>query len=461
MSAQIDALHRAGLRVLAETGVVVQEEASLRLFAGAGCRVDGALVRIPEEVVEAAVETTPHVVPIEGRWGHPGVTIGNGPAVIGPISGPGLVADGGRLRPVTPDDVGTFVRLCHCLPNIDLLDYLLAEEGGDGRRLYFRSVFECLTGTGMPYEFPVFEPWHWPTALDIAELVYGAGWDERPRLFVVLNSTSPLILSELTCRVARELAERGQPQCLTPCVMGGTTGPATIAGLLAVQHAETLAGLVLSQLAAPGAPFIYGGLSSVSSMQTGDLMFGAPQFWTVVSATVRLAKRLGLPCRSGGAVTDAHVPDEQAGIESAMALEYALDQGVDYVVHGAGGLSSLNAVSFEKMVIDDELIGMLRARPGEFVVDEETLALDVIDAVGPGGSYLSQKHTRRHARDALRPTIFNRRSHDVWTAAGAREVAEVARTKVDELLASYEPPDIDAVVRRQLARYCLEGGARV
>jgi trimethylamine--corrinoid protein Co-methyltransferase len=463
---QIVALHEAGLRVLAETGVLIRDDAAVRLFADRGCRADGARVFIPEQIVAAAVESAPSTVRIEGRGDHPGVTIGGGPSVVGPASGAALIAEGDRLRPLTIDDVTTFVRLCHGLPNVDVLDYLLAEEyggtrdadGGPGgaRDLFLRSVLASLTGTDKPYEFPITEPWHLPAALDIEEILYGAGWESQPRLFAVLNTTSPLMLTGLTCTAAMELARRGQPQCLTPCVMGGTTGPATVAGLLTVQHAETLAGLVLNQLAAPGAPFIYGGLSSVSSMQTGELMLGAPQFWTVIAATVGLAKHLGLPSRTGGAITDAHVPDMQAGIESALALGYAIEQGVDYVLHGSGGLSSLNAVSFAKLVIDDELVGMLRARPRELVIDDEQLALATIHAVGPAGSYLSQKHTRKHARDHLQPTVFNRRSHDAWTAAGAPDVSTAAQSRVDELLASYEPPALDAVVRRQLTRYCLE-----
>jgi len=462
---QIVALHEAGLRVLAETGVLIRDDQAGRLFADHGCGIDGARVFIPEHIVAAAVESAPSTVRIEGRGNHPGVVIGGGPSVVGPASGAALIAEGDRLRPLTIADVTTFVRLCHGLPNVDVLDYLLAEEStegstADGRELFLRSVHASLTGTDKPYEFPITEPWHLPAALDIEEILYGAGWESRPRLFAVLNTTSPLMLSGLTCAAAIELARRGQPQCLTPCVMGGTTGPATVAGLLTVQHAETLAGLVLTQLVAPGAPFIYGGLSSVSSMQTGELMLGAPQFWTVIAATVGLAKHLGLPSRTGGAITDAHVPDMQAGIESALALGCAIEQGVDYILHGSGGLSSLNAVSFAKLVIDDELVGMLRARPRELAIDDEQLALETIDAVGPAGSYLSQKHTRRHARDYLQPTVFNRRSHDAWTAAGAPDVSVTARTRIDELLASYEPPALDAAVRRQLTRYCLEGRHR-
>ncbi len=462
---QVVALHEASLRVLEETGVSMQDPEAVKLFASHGCTVDGSVVFIPRELVARAAATAPSTVTIEGLRDDRRVVIGEERTVAGPVSGPALITEGARLRPLTVADVDTFVRLGHLLPNVDVLSYLLAEEhavsGASGARdVFLRSVFASLTGTDKPYEFPVSEPWHLQAALDIQEILHGGEWDQRPRLFAVLNTTSPLVMSGLTCTVSRELAKRGQPQCLTPCVMGGTTGPVTLAGIIVVQHAETLAGLVLTQLVRPGAPFIYGGLSSVSSMQTGELSLGAPQFWTVISATAALARHLGLPSRSGGAITDAHTLDMQAGAESALALAYAIEEGVHYVLHSAGGLSSLNAVSFEKMVIDDEIVGMLRARPRQLATDEESLALATIQAVGPGGDYLSQKHTRRHVRDYLAPTVFNRRPHDAWVEAGAHDVSVAARGRVADLLDLYEPPGLDSVVRRQLEAYCLGTSAR-
>jgi trimethylamine--corrinoid protein Co-methyltransferase len=153
------------------------------------------------------------------------------------------------------------------------------------------------------------------------------------------------------------------------------------------------------------------GASSVTSMLTGDLLFGVPQYWTMMCATVEIAHYLGLPCRAGGGLTDSHLPDMQAGIESTMGLAAVARCGVDYVLHGTGTISSVNAVSFEKLIVDDELVGMIRARNLPIVVDDETLALDVVDAVGPGGSYLSETHTAAHCRDYTRPTFFNRRRH--------------------------------------------------
>ena len=199
------------------------------------------------------------------------------------------------------------------------------------------------------------------------------------------------------------LARLGQPVLVAVCAMGGTTAPITLAGLLAVQHAELLAGLVMTQLARPGAPFIYGGTSSLSSMQTGALMMGAPEYWTLMEATVRLGHWLGVPVRAGGAVTDAHVPDAQAGIESALALETVLRLDAQYVLHSAGILSSFNCYSPEKFVIDNEVLTALRVAKRPIVIDDDQLALDVIAAAGPGGTVLGHgAHAAARARAAPR-----------------------------------------------------------
>jgi trimethylamine--corrinoid protein Co-methyltransferase len=293
-------------------------------------------------------------------------------------------------------------------------------------------------------------------ALAVAEILYGAAWHERPRLWTIINSTSPLQVSADAAQVLLRLARLGQPVCFAVCAMGGTTAPLTPAGLLAVQHAELLCGLVLTQLARPGCPFLYGGTSSLSSMQTGALMMGAPEYWALMAATVQLGHSLGLPVRAGGSLTDAHVPDAQAGIESALALKTVLDLDVDFVLHAAGILSSFNCFSPVKFVVDDELITALGAARRGFEVDDEALALDVIAAVGPGGSALSQPHTRRHARDGRRATIMNRAPFQAWVDRGSHDLAATAAARVDELLAAYAPPDdLDATTRRQLDAYCL------
>jgi len=314
-----------------------------------------------------------------------------------------------------------------------------------------------VTGSDKANRFTITSLPELQVATDVLTIVYGAEWQEQPRLWSVINSTSPLQFSAEGAQVLLRLARLGQPICVAVCAMGGTTAPLTLAGLLAVQHAELLVGLVMTQLARPGCPFIYGGTSSVSSMHSGSLMMGAPEYWALMEATVRLGHWLGVPVRAGGSLTDSHVPDAQAGIESALAIETVLRMDVQFVLHAAGILSSFNCYSPEKFVIDDEVLSALRVAKRPIVVDDETLALDVMAACGPGGTVLSQRHTRRHARDARRNSIMNRDPYQMWQGLGGRDLAQVAAQRVAESLEAYVPPDdLDAVVRRQLDAYCLE-----
>ena len=223
-----------------------------------------------------------------------------------------------------------------------------------------------------------------------------------------------------------------------------------------MQHAEVLAALVLSQAAGEGSPFIYGGLSAMSSMRTGAVHFGTPEFARMAQATVALAHHVGLPVRAGGAITDAHVLDAQAAMESAVGLSAAVEAGADFLFQAAGILSSFNVLSLEKLVADDELIGVLRALREPAASDTEALAEEVIASVGPGGDYLGHAHTRRHARDLDRPTFLVRDAYERWLARGAADLRAAAAAEVARRLATYEAPDdLDAVVRRQLDAYCL------
>ena len=369
-------------------------------------------------------------------------------------SGPAFVLDRGERRHGTLADVRDAVALTHQSDTIAV--YGLAIEALDvpDERRPQTLAYTTITGTDKPSRVDVTTSLELQVALDVAEILYGAGWHDRPRLWTVINTTSPLQLSVEAARALLRLARLGQPVCLSACAMAGTTAPLTLAGLLAVQHAELLMGLVLTQLAQPGCPFLYGGTSSVSSMRSGALLMGAPEYWPLVGATVALGHRLGLPVRTGGALTDAHVVDAQAGAESALGLDAALRAGADFILHAAGILSSFNCFSTAKFVLDDELLGALRRAHRPVVVDDETLAFDAVAAAGPGGSLLGQAHTRRHAREAGRDALMNRDPYETWRAQGSRDLASRADARVVELLAAYTPPDdLDEVTLRQLKEY--------
>ena len=293
-------------------------------------------------------------------------------------------------------------------------------------------------------------------ATDVLEILHGADWHARPRLWSVINTTSPLQFSAEGAQVLLRLARLGQPVLVAVCAMGGTTAPITLAGLLAVQHAELLVGLVLTQLASEGTPFLYGGTSSLSSMQSGALMIGAPAYWSLMEATVRLGHWLGVPVRAGGSVTDAHMPDAQAGIESALAMDTVLRTGAQYVLHAAGILSSFNCFSPEKFVIDDEVLSGIRVARRPIEVDDETLAARRRQGRRPRRHGArprahAQARARRHPADDHEPRAL--RDLAVPGRAGPRRRGRGARRRAAGV---YEPPDdLDPVVRRQLDAYCL------
>jgi trimethylamine--corrinoid protein Co-methyltransferase len=405
-----------------------------------------------------ALQTVPAGYTVAGRRPELDLRVAlDAPPVFASASGPPFVLDGGVQRPGTLADLRTAIVLAHLSPNIAVHGYSVEPTDVPEDRRARVAAHALITGSDKASRSTVTTLAELEVALHVMEILYGAEWHAQPRLWSNINSTSPLQFSAEGAQVLLRLARLGQPVLVAVCAMGGTTAPLTAAGLLAVQHAELLLGLVLTQLANPGCPFLYGGTSSLSSMKSGALMMGAPEYWQLMEATVSLGHWLGLPVRAGGSLTDAHVPDAQAGIESALAIDTVLRMDVQFVLHAAGILTSFNCYSPEKFVIDDEVLSALRTARQPLVVDDETLAVDVMGACGPGGTVLNQRHTRRHARDARRHSIMNRDPYLTWRSAGARDLAQVAAERVAESLAAYEPPDdLDALVRRQLDVYCLE-----
>lgn len=452
----IEAIHEAAFRVLETTGVLIQDDEAVALLVARGARAVGRHLWIPEGAVRAALAAAPSAFVLKGRSPARDLVFGEGPTVLGTVSGPAYVLDGDEVRAGRLADVEDVARVAHLSDQIgfqaDAVEPLdLLEEERTRRSTYAR-----LTLSDKSTEWIASTDADLDEAIALNEILWGASWHSVPRALIVLNTTSPLQLAGENVRLLLRWARLGQPSCVTACTMGGTTGPATPAGTLVVQHAEVLASLVVAQAVREGSPFIYGGLSTMSDLRTGMATFGTAEFAGMAEATVGLARLSGLPVRAGAAVTDAHVPDPQAMLESALTLGAGMRAGADFIMQGAGVLSSFNIASVEKLVMDDELAAMLRAEAEPAGADAEQLAEDVIDDIGAAGSFLGHGHTRRHARDRLRRSCLMRDALERWQAGGAEELRAAAQREVARRLEEHVPPDdLDAVVRRQLDAYCL------
>jgi trimethylamine--corrinoid protein Co-methyltransferase len=460
----VAAVHESALRVLDRTGVVVQDDEAVALLRARGVRCDGQRVFPTEDQVRGALATAPSSFVLSGRRPELALPLGGaGGRIFGSGSGAAYMLEpgpsGSVLRPGTLADLEATAKLGHalaaidfnsdCMEPLDLREEARTRRGTRSRLLASDKAIEWVASVDEDID----------DSERINEILFGADWHERPRALIVLNTTAPLQLSGETARITVRWARLGQPVCVTACVMGGTTGPASLGGVLAVQHAEVLAALLLGQAAREGAPFVYGGLPVMASLRTGVARFGGPEFVQMAAATAQLAHLCGLPVRAGGACTDSHVLDAVAMAESAEGLSAAVFSGAHFLFQAAGIMSSFNALSLEKYVLDADLIAALRAAVEPVRAGEESLAEDVIDAVGPGGSYLGETHTRRHARDFERPEPASPPTPEPferWLAAGGGDAATVAARRVRELLGTHRPPDdLDAVTRRQLDSYCL------
>jgi trimethylamine--corrinoid protein Co-methyltransferase len=260
-----------------------------------------------------------------------------------------------------------------------------------------------------------------------------------------------------------ELARQGQVAIVTPFTLAGAMAPVTIAGAVAQQNAEALAGLVLTQLVRPGAPFVYGGFTSNVDMKSGAPAFGTPEYMKGALLGGQLARRYGLPYRSSN-VCAANTVDAQAAYESVFSLWGAIMGGVNILKHGAGWMEGGLQASFEKFVLDADLLQMVASFLEPIETDADAMALDAIREVGPGGHFFGVEHTQARYKTAFfSPMISDWRNYETWEEAGRPDAYGKANRLYKQLLAEYEPPPMEPAIRDELAAFVArrkeEGGA--
>ena len=452
----LEAIHDTSMQILTNVGVNFPMEEALEIFRNHGAWVDGRRVYLTESQLRDALRSVPRQFSIRARNPQRSLVVGGGRPVFAPAYGaPFLVdAETGKRVP-SLDDYVRLVKLAHTLPNQDMSGFLMVEPGDvPGQSAHLRMLHSHMTLSDKPFMGSSAGRAGARHTLAMAGIVFGELTGREPVTVALINSLTPLGYSEEMLGALLEYATCRQPVIIAALAMAGSTAPVTLAGVLAVQNAELLAGVVLTQWISPGTPVLYGSTSTNIDMKSGSLAIGSPELSQMIVAHAELARYYGLPCRSGGSLTDAVYPDAEAGAESMMALLTTVNSGVDFVLHAAGILGAYLAFSYEKFMLDDELCGMVRHLRQGFAVTPETLAYDVVARVGPGGNYLMDDHTLANCRTAFwRPNLADRSGLDGWAKNGRPDAVSRSHRRWETLLADYRQPDMDAIVNRQLADY--------
>lgn len=457
---QLEAIHDASLDLLETVGIDFLDADARRTLEAAGAKVeaDGPRVRFDRDMVLEAVARAPAEFTLHARNPDHTVTLG-GTRVnfCSAASAPNCTdLDGGR-RPGTLADYNRFLKLHQSLNVIHMIGGYPVEPqdvAPESRHLDCHYGYIALTD----------KVWH-PYALGreriadaIAMLTIATGWSgddlmERPGLFTVVNTTSPLRIDGTMLQGLKEMTTRGQAVIVTPFTLSGVSAPVTLAGALAQQNAEILAVVAYIQILRPGAPCAYGAFHAAADMKSGAPTFGTPESLRATLAAGQLARRYGLPCRSAGCTT-ANAPDAQAGYESMFALWGAVMGHANMILHAAGWIESSLSSSFEKVVIDAEALGMIADFLEPITVDEATLAMDSMVRQGPGGNHLATPHTLERYRNAFhRPMLWDWRDFESWRDDGARSTAENANLLVKRLLEDYRAPALDPAVDEELRAF--------
>ncbi len=465
---QILQIHLASLAVLEHTGIHVENQEALRLYQQGGARVDGSRVCLPPVMVDEALQQVPSTVLLAGRDPAQDLILERKRVYAGTGGSPTMVLDPGAdtVRPATLCDLADLTRLADALPHCDFVVIPLTPTDIPDHELPLGRFYTCLNHTAKHVMGGVYSVEGARQVIEVGAMLAGGLGALRERPFISCIASwmvSPLHLDTGVTQILIEWCRHGLPVALSAAPMAGSTSPVTLTGTLVQLNAEQLSGIVLTQLVRPGTPVLAGYIPGVADMRTGGYLAGAIEFGLMQAAAAQLAHHYRVPIYCSGGMTDSKIPDAQAGYEKMATLLLAAMGGCNYIHHAVGMITNMNAASLEQAVIDDEMVGMtLRALRG-IDVSDESLALQAIGRVGPGGHYLMDTHTLQFMRsEFFYPSLADRQNRSNWETGGKLDTRARAAAQVQQLLGSHEPlglpPDVDQAIRARFNLVNASGG---
>jgi trimethylamine---corrinoid protein Co-methyltransferase len=453
----VERLHLASMQILESIGIEFLDAEALDLWAQAGAQVDRASrrVRIDRGLLLETVARAPSTFTLRARNPERDVVIGGNHIVFSPVGGPAFSTNLERgRRPGTLADYEDLIKLTQCFNvlgntsegHVEPADLPETTRHLDSMYRLIRLCDKTLMGQARGRVLTA-------DAIQMAAMPFGGleAIRDRPAILTVINANSPLRYDDWMLGGLITYARAGQPVIVTPFVLAGAMGPITIAGAIAQQNAEALAGVALMQLVRPGAPAIYGGFTTDTHMRSGNPSFGTPEGAWATLVGGQLARRYGLPYRTSGGLCSSTVPDAQSAYETMMSLWSSVLAHGNFIYHAAGWIEGGLTASYEKFLLDVDAVSMLAALMAGYEVNDDTLALDSIAQVGPGGHHFDTAHTlERYSTAFYDPLIAIRQGYEAWFEAGAQDAAQRAHHKWKSLLAEFEPPPLDPAVDEAL-----------
>ncbi len=451
---QMQDLHLAALEVLRRTGVRFHHAGALEMLRKAGASIhDGNQVRFPACLVEEALASAPRRIVMCDRDGQPAMFLEGTRSYFGTGSDcPGLIDPySGEHRLCTQRDLVAGYRLCDALPNIHFVMSIGIPADVPAAVAYDVQMALMLEHTTKPIVFVTADGTSCRRAIEMAAVVAGAheALAEQQHILLYSEPSSPLQQSKTAVDKLLLTAEHNLPVVHSPGPQMGATAPITPAGGLAMSLAEIMSGLVVHQLQRRGAPFVFGAGLHHMDMRVAQICYGSPEFQLTKAAIAELGRWYGLPTWGYAACSDAKVADEQAAAETMLSIVMAKLSGAN-LVHDVGYLESGLCASFELIALADELVAMTDHLMQGIEVSDETLMLDELDRVGPGGHFLDSERTVAHFRAFWYPSLLDRQRRLPWLQAGGKTLGQRLNERVREIIEQHRPPPLPAERRGRL-----------
>ena len=453
---EINQIHEASLKILSQTGMLIYSRQVLEMLESAGAEVDlqKQIAKFPPELIEKSLKTLPAEIILCDRQGNPGLSIGRGAGYVASGHNAIFILDinTGQRRPATKKDITDFAKLSDCLDNIDVVGIQAMPQDVEAKASLLHAIEASLDNTNKHIFFSPESSQVTEAAIKMAQVVTGKedllGCSP---MTCQLSSTSPLFWETGAVESVVKISRSGIPCSFLPHPYTGVTAPITLAGLLTMNNAEFLSGAVISQLSRKGAPVIYGTGWTTFDMKNSAVLISTPEATLCRIAGVQLARFYNVPSHTIGPDSDAHLHDEQNGWEKITSTLSGLGAGVDLLVN-AGMFDTGLTVSFEQLVIDDEIVGWVRRYLEGIEVTDQTIAIDVINRVGPKGNFLCDDHTLKYLRskEHWEASLSDRHGFEMWMKKGGADIVKTAKLKAQEILNTHQPQGLEQEVQGNL-----------